>query len=457
MFNRRQFLRQGIATATTVSLTAQSYARVLGANDRIGVGFIGYGLIGKRHVADFKREQDVALVAVSDVHRGRQAEGCAHCGDHAQGYTDFRRLLDDRRVDAVVISTPDHWHALQTILACVAGKDVYVEKPLTLFQREGRWMIDVAKRTGRVVQVGTQQRSGRHYQRARELIRAGQLGKIHAVQTHTFRNLGAGFAKVADASPPAELDWELWLGPAPARPYNLMRALYHFRWYWDYSGGQMTNLGAHHFDIVDWIVGLNGLKSVASFGGRLAIDDGGETPDTQEAIFDCGKFVMSFSLREASRGETRSHGLNFFGTNGQLGLSRSGFTVTPDTVTPAENMVPGVGGHPVGGPEKRATSGVKQLRTEAINDTSGNSDEQYFGHVRNFLDSIRSRATPIADLTSGHRTSTACHLANMALRLGRQLRWDAEQETIVGDAEAQAMLERPYRQPWDRELKACLR
>jgi predicted dehydrogenase len=455
--NRRQFLAQGFATLGAVGLSAASYARVIGANDRIGIGFIGYGLIGKRHVADFKRETDVDLVAVSDVHSGRQEEGCAHAGDQAKGYTDFRRLLDDQRVDAVVISTPDHWHALQTILACAAGKDVYVEKPLTLFQREGRWMLDVAARTKRVVQVGTQQRSGKHYQRACELMRGGTLGKIHAVQTRSTRNLGDGFAKVADSSPPAELDWNLWLGPAPDRPYNAMRALYHFRWYWDYSGGQMTNLGAHSFDIVDWVLDLVRLRSVSSFGGRLAVNDGGETPDTQEAIFDCGDFVMNWTLREGSRGESLPHALNFFGKHGQLGVSRSGFTLTPDSITPAENMIPGIGTHPIGGPTKANAASVKRLRAEPIDDRSGSSDEQYFGHVRNFLDCIRSRATPISDLASSHRTATACHLANLSLRLGRQLRWNAEQETIVDDPAAAAMLERPYRAPWDRELAACLK
>jgi predicted dehydrogenase len=344
------------------------------------------------------------------------------------------------------------------MLACAAGKDVYVEKPLTLFQQEGQWMLDVAARTKRVVQVGTQQRSGPHYQRARELLRTGRLGKVHAVRTQAVRNIGEGFGRPDDCDPPPELDWDLWLGPAPLRPYNPLRGIYHFRWFWDYSGGQMTNLGAHQLDVVDWVLGLDRLKSVASIGGRFAVRDGGETPDTQEAIFDCGGFTMSWSLREASRGERTASGLDFFGTNGQLSVSRSGFALTPDAVTPPENLIPGVGEHPVGGPAKRETgpAGTPRFRTEPIVDKSGDSLDQYRRHVRNFLDCIKSRETPVADLASAHRTATACHLANLSLRLDRQLRWDAAKQQVIDDREANAALARPYRAPWDAQLRAVV-
>src|SRR5947209_8192023 len=179
--DRRLFL-----TAGATALAATSYARVAGANERIGIGFIGYGLIGKRHVADFKQQSDASLVAIAETHQGRLDEGAAHIGGAVRKYADFRKLLDDRDVQAVVVSTPDHWHALMTMLACAAGKDVYVEKPLTLFVREGRWMIDVAQRHKRIVQVGTQQRSGKHYQRARELLQNGYLGKVSSVRMTAY-------------------------------------------------------------------------------------------------------------------------------------------------------------------------------------------------------------------------------------------------------------------------------
>src|SRR5437870_2663571 len=227
--SRRSFVHAG----ATSLLTAASWRRVLGANERIGIGFIGYGLIGKRHVLDFQEQKDADLVAVAEAHRGRRDEALAQIGGSAKAYTDFRRVLDRKDIQAVVISTPDHWHALQTMMACAAGKDVYVEKPLTLFVREGRWMVDVARCHKRVVQVGTQQRSGPHYQRARELIRAGHIGKVMSVRAGTFRNIMPGFGRPADADPPADLDWDLWLGPAPQRRYNPQRAIYHFRWFWD--------------------------------------------------------------------------------------------------------------------------------------------------------------------------------------------------------------------------------
>jgi predicted dehydrogenase len=272
--SRRAFVQAGAASL----LSAASWQRVLGANERVGVGFIGYGLIGKRHVLDFQEQKDADLVAVAEAHAGRRDEALEQIGKPAKGYSDFRDLLENKDVQAVVISTPDHWHALQTMLACAAGKDAYVEKPLTLFIREGRWMTNIAKLHKSVVQVGTQQRSGPHYQRARELIKKGALGKVVSVRMGSFRNIMPGFGRPADCDPPADLDWDLWLGPAPKRGFNPNRAIYHFRWFWDYSGGQMTNLAAHPLDILHWFLDVQGPTAVTSSGGRLCLEDNGETP-----------------------------------------------------------------------------------------------------------------------------------------------------------------------------------
>jgi predicted dehydrogenase len=452
--NRRTFVK-GAALSLGAVLGGRS---VLGANDRIGVGFIGYGLIGKRHVLDFKEQPDVNLVAVAEVHAGRLDEARALIGGGVRGYRDFRKLLDDRDVQAVVISTPDHWHALMTMLACAAGKDVYVEKPLTLFQREGRWMIDTARRHKRVVQVGTQQRSGRHYQQARELIQAGHIGKVLSVRMQTYRNIMPGFGAPADREPPPELDWDLFLGPAPARRYNPNRALYHFRWFWDYSGGQMTNLGTHSLDIMDWYLGGKWPVSVASMGGRFALSDNGETPDTQDALFDFPGWTAIWSHREVCKGPPGGSGLEFFGTRGSLAIGRSGYMVTADRKIPPANAVPQfAGAHPVGGPAPVKEEGPPQFWTEARKSEAGSSAEQFQRHARNFLDCIRSRRQPISDLESGHRIATLCHLANISLRLRRQVRWDGNKERIIGDPEAAQMLERPYRAPWDAELKTLLK
>ena len=449
--SRRAFVRGGAATL----VTAASYARTLGANDRVGVGFIGYGLIGKRHVLDFRDQPDVNPVAVAEVHRGRLDEARTLLGGSVQGYGDFRRLLDRRDMDAVVISTPDHWHALMTMLACAAGKDVYVEKPLTLFVREGRWMINVAHRGHRVVQVGTQQRSGPHYRRARDLIRGGHLGPITSVRMQAFRNIMPGYGSPADQDPPRELDWDLFLGPAPYHRYNPNRAVYHFRWFWDYSGGQMTNLGAHALDIVDWYLGARGPLAVASMGGRYSLRDNGETPDTQDALFEYPGWTAVWSHREVSRGQPSLYPLEFFGPKGSLAISRRGFLVTADVeVAPANTVPQFTGAHPVGGPVAVKQSGPPRYRTEAVRDDSGDSRAQLKQHVRDFLDCVKSRRQPVADLESAHRAATACHLANIALRVGRRIRWDAGREEIVNDADAARMLVRPYRAPWDAELKA---
>jgi predicted dehydrogenase len=447
--SRRVFVQAGAASL----LSAVSWQRVLGANERIGVGFIGYGLIGKRHPLDFQEQKDADLVAVAEVHRGRRDEALEQIGKSAKGYRDFRELLDNKDVQAVVISTPDHWHALQTMLACAAGKDAYVEKPLTLFVREGRWMINVAQRHKSVVQVGTQQRSGPHYQRARELIKKGELGKVVSVRMGSYRNIMPGFGRPADCGPPADLDWDLWLGPAPKRPFNPNRAIYHFRWFWDYSGGQMTNLAAHPLDIVHWFLNVQGPTAVTSSGGRLCLEDNGETPDTQDTLIDYPGFAAIWSHREASAGLTKS-GHEFYGSKGRLSISRSGFTLTGDRKIAPENAVPQfAGAQPVGGPKRAEPTGPVESWTASIEDKSGDAREQFKLHARNFLDCVKSRKQPISDLESAHRVAVVCHLANISLRLGRRIRWDAKREEIMDDAEATRMLARSYRAPWDRELK----
>src|SRR5271170_302955 len=175
------------------ALAAAAYSRLKGANDRVQVGFVGFGLIGGQHVHDFKNQKDADLAAMCDVYQPRLEQGVAACGQTAKPYSDFRKLLENKDLQAVVVCTPDHWHALMTMMACAAGKDVYVEKPLTVFQREGRWMVDVARRYNRVVQVGTQQRSGLHYQKAKQLLEAGYIGEIMSVRAASFRNIMPGF------------------------------------------------------------------------------------------------------------------------------------------------------------------------------------------------------------------------------------------------------------------------
>ena len=450
--NRRTFVKAGAAAA----LTAASWSRVHGANERIGVGMIGIGLMGRIHTRNFVKQPDVSVVGICDTYDPRADVGAEIVGGNVLKCRDFRRLLDNKDIDAVVVSTPDHWHALITMLACAAGKDVYVEKPLTLFVREGRWMIDVAKRYQRVVQVGVQNRSGPNFQRAREFVQQGKLGQIVAVQDTYCRNLMPGFGNPPDQDPPKELDWDMWLGPAPKRAYNPNRGIYHFRWIWDYAGGQMTNLGQHSLDIVQWFTGASAPKSVYSTGGRSYLKDNMETPDNQDVLIDYPGFTGVSQYREATQGRAGlgMGGVMFYGTRGMMSVGRSGYEVFPDRkADPFGTMANILGGHPVGGPQP-VQEPKDQFWTEKEKDSSGDGAKDYVQHARDFLECMRSRRQPLADIESAHAVATTCHLANISLRVGRKVVWDAEKEQIVGDPQANAMLTRPYRSPWDKELRS---
>jgi predicted dehydrogenase len=452
---RRTFVK---TTTSAAAFTALSASRVFGANERIGVGIIGFGLIGRIHTRAFMAQPDVRITAVADTYEPRREAAAELVGGNIAKFRDFRRLLENKDVDAVVVATPDHWHALMTMMACAADKDVYVEKPLTLFVREGRWMVDVARRTKRVVQVGTQNRSGPNFQRAREFFRQGKLGKLVSVQSNFFRNVAPGFGNPPDQEPPPALDWEMMLGPAPARRYNPNRGIYHFRWFWDYSGGQMTNLGQHSLDLIHWFTGATAPKSVYSTGGRFFLKDNGEVPDTQDAIIEYPGFTTVCQYRECTAGRTGQGmgGLMLHGTHGTMAMSRAGFEVFADAKVSPNNVVARVlpPGHPVGGPQPQPEPEQRQFWTEPVKDETGEAMEDYGRHARNFLDCVKSRQTPVSDLESGHRVVTTCHLSNLSLKTGRKLVWDAQKEEIIGDSEANQMLVRPYRKPWDAELKA---
>ena len=454
---RRSFVK---TAATFTSLTALSAGRVLGANERIRIGLIGFGLIGRIHARALLNQPDVELAAFSDVYQPRLDAAVSLAGGHAKGYPDFRQLLDDRSIDAVFVTTPDHWHALMTMLACAAGKDVYVEKPMTLFVKEGRWMVNIAQRYQRVVQVGTQNRSGPQFARARQLIHDGQLGEIVSVQSNYFRNAMPGFGNPPDQQPPHDLDWDMMLGPAPARPYNPNRGIYHFRWFWDYSGGQMTNLGQHSLDLVHWFLGVQAPTSVYSTGGRYFLKDNCEVPDRQDAVIEYPGFTAMCQYRECSagRGGQGMGGLLFHGTRGTLAISRTGFELSGDPKSDPNNLVARVlpGGHPIGGPQfKPEFEPPKgELWAENAKDETGDAPGDYGRHQRNFLDCIKSRRQPVTDVESGHRVVTACHLANLSLKTGRKLMWDSQNEMILNDPGANELLARPYRKPWDAELKA---
>lgn len=422
--SRRNFTKTAMAMGAT---TALGSLRVVGANDRVNIGIIGSGDRGRAVWGHFLKQPDVNPVAVCDVFATCRNMAIEAAGGKPKGFGDLRKLLELKDIDAVIVGTPDHWHALATILSCEAGKDVYCEKPLSLTIREGRKMIEAARKHNRVVQTGSQQRSGTHYQEAVKLVQNGSIGPVHKITAGYTRNVNPGF-KPDELSPKQltpDLDWDMWLGPTPAVPYDPFKFIYHFRWFWAYSGGQMTNWGAHNLDIARWALNATGPTAVTAFGGRYELKDGGETPDVQEVLYQFPNAVVSWTGREVNR--TRDEYLVFHGTNGTLSIMREGFKVTPEIWTAKR---------------KNTTPAMEPI--EMKGDPRGSE----IAHVRNFLDCVKSRKRPAADVEDGHLTATMCHLGNIATRLGRSLKWDAARETFIGDAEANAMLSRPYRKPW---------
>jgi predicted dehydrogenase len=448
--SRRHFLN---TSAGSVLATASAIRKVMGSNDRVRVGFIGVGLIGQRHLLDFRAQPDVEIAAICEVYPPRLAEGMALSMGEAQGFKDFRKMLELKNLDAVVISTPDHWHALMTIMACAAGKDVYVEKPLTHVVREGSWMIQAMKSYRRVVQVGTQQRSGRHYQECVGLVRKGHIGELHSARISSYRNVMPGFTRPVAEEPLTAEEWDQWLGPAPFVPFDRNRSLYHFRWFWDYSGGQTTNLLSHDLDIVQWIT-ESVPEAVTAVGGRFSLKGIGETPDVVEAVFKYTNFLTSWSCREncSHQGFRNGDGLELYGTKGTLAINRRGFEIFPDLLSLPEEQIP-----QFTNPQRPPPALPLRYRTTPLRrDGFEELRDQFQPHIRNFLDCVKSRRQPISDLESGHRTATACHLANLSMKTGRTLYWDAVREELLKDPEASRLLTKEYRPPWNQELKSAL-
>ena len=286
-------------------LTALSASRVIGANDRVRVGLIGCGGRG-RYVAKFMSESPNAqFVAFADVYEKSAAEGKAWAGSGARHFTDFRKLLELKDVDAVQIATPDHWHATIAVLACQAGKDAYVEKPICHHIAEGRAIVQAARRYNRIVFAGTQQRSAPHFSELASIVQGGGIGKVHLVRVWNFSNmLPDGIGRAPDSDPPSGLDWDMYLGPAPKVPYNVKRFQSTFRWFWDYAGGTITDFGTHRFDTVHQIMGADKPTSVSAVGSRYELHDAGEMPDTMEVTYEYPTFLMHYAMSTIN-----SHGM----------------------------------------------------------------------------------------------------------------------------------------------------
>jgi predicted dehydrogenase len=424
---RREFLgAAGLAAAQ----------RVIGANDRVTVGLIGCGGRG-RYVSGLMREAPgVDFAATADVYLPNAERTKEWAGTAARSYQDFRRLLEQKDIDAVLVATPDHWHAAIAVLACQAGKDVYVEKPLAHNIREGRAIVNAARRYNRIVQAGTQHRSSPHFREVQEIVQSGALGKVNWVRVWNYANLfPQGIGREPDSEPPAGLDWDFYLGPAPLVPYNRKRFLVTYRWFWDYSGGYITDFGTHRLDTVQQVMGVTAPKTIAASGGRFSLQDAGEIPDVLQVTYEYPGFILSYEscllnghgvggrtpgmkYYNAKGAEDRPNGMAFYGTNGALYADRIGYEIYP---------------------ELKSTLDRKQMNTTDATKL----------HAANFIDCVRSRKPPNAEVEIGHRSTTVAHLGNIAFKTGKKLHWNADTEEFINDGEASKLLSREPRKPWD--------
>jgi predicted dehydrogenase len=415
-FAARSSRRQFLAAAATIAVPTILPRSVFGANERIVTGHIGVRNQGLPNLKAFHKLASPAAVCDVDSDVAAKAVAALAGGKTTPTvYADYRRLLDDKSIDAVVVTTPDHWHALMTIHACQAGKDVYCEKPLSLTIAEGRKMVEAARKHQRVVQTGSQQRSDDRFRLACELVRTGRLGKIEKVLVGIPKVNFEGPA-VPDSDPPAHLDYETWLGPAPRKPYNAKHVHYNFRFFWDYSGGQMTNFGAHHLDIAQWALGMDDSGPVSAEGEATY-----HPQHWYEATSTCRATLTYAGGATVLVGQEQRdvpQGVTFVGSKGTLFVDR-----------------------------KKIESKPVELAKEPLSGADVHLEVSK-NHHQNFLDCMKTRNRPIADVAIGHRSATVCHLANVAVRLGRKVRWDPKLEQIVGDDEAAGMLSRPYRSPW---------
>lgn len=423
--NRREFLKKTVwAAAAPLILPASALGRngSVAPGNKITVGFIGVGWMGTTNLQNFLNRDEVQVVAVCDVDGKHVSEAQQLVNGHygnsdCRACVDFREITQRPDIDAVVISTPDHWHTIQAVDACVHGKDVYVEKPLTLTIDEGRVLVDAARRYGRVVQTGTQQRSMSQFRYASELVRNGRLGKVHTVHVEIPPNSRECEPTWTPQAVPPHLHYDLWLGPSEWAPYHPQRCHYSFRFNFDYSGGQVTNWGAHFIDIAQWALGMDN-------SGPVEISGKGEFPVSglfntatkvhYECLYENGTRLICTTITE----EGRNPNIRFIGTEGSVYVTRDVIVSEPESLI-------------------REVIGPEEVRLEQSSD-----------HAQNFLDCMRTRRRPIADVEVGHRTVSVCHLGNIAMLLDRKIQWDPAREVFVNDPDAERLKSRPRRAPW---------
>ncbi len=442
--DRRRFLSSSAASSIAAGSVAlyerRLAARSVGPNDRIRIGMVGtHGRAGAL-MRVFAGQSDVDVVALADVdtrYHDAAVEAVKNiAGNTPRVYTDFRHIIDDNTIDAVVVGTPDHWHAIPTIMACQAGKDVYVEKPDGHNILEGQTMVRAMNKHKRIVQMGTQARTSEHFRSAIDWISEGHLGIVLVAKAWESAKQGS-IGKPADSQPPAGVDYDLWLGPAPQRAFNPRRFHGHWRWFFDYGTGDLGNDGVHRIDIARWALDTAGLAQgmdplymptrISGLGGKWYFDDMQQWPDSLQATYEYGDRddekpgrLLSYEMRlwTPYRYNEETEGAILYGDKGYI---------------------------IIGNRRWRAFAPDGRVLAQAAGENSGAS------HMRNFLDCMRSRKRPNADLeTVGHPSSILCHAANVSWRIGRQLTLDPDTELFIDDEEANALRTRPeYRKPWE--------
>jgi predicted dehydrogenase len=414
--SRRSFLK----TSATVAALSLARPGAAGPNDRIRTAVIGCRNRGPQVATACLKSGQFEIATLCDCDSIMFDIAMKNLEDllkkKPKFEKDFRRVLEDKDIDAVIVATPDHWHAAMTVLALDAGKHVYVEKPASYNVQDGKEMVAAQdKHANLAVLVGSQQRSGKHFAEARDFIKSGALGKI-AFCRAWITHRRALVPVVPDSTPPASLDYDLWLGPAPLRPYNENRVHYNWRFFRDYGTGEMGNWAAHWLDIVRWCLDLDYPKSVTGYGGTYVDHDAKEWPDTQTVLYEYPDLTVLWELRLWTNFELQGAdaGAEFDGDKGSVVISRNGWRFYP----------------PDGRFQDHASS------------------ETEVRHATNFAEAIRGAAKPVAPMLEGHKTSVLCHMGNIAVTANRRLEFDAATQTFANDAEANTHLARTYRTPW---------
>ena len=453
MSNRRKFIKQSALSTAGLALGTEVFSapysqKVLGSNNKIRVGFIGLGNRGSQLLNWFMRNDDVEIAAFCDVYEpyilrdrslvskkylkmGKVPKMNESLGSNVKRYKDYRKLLEQKDIDAVCISTPDHWHALQTIHSFKAGKHVYVEKPLTVTIQEGREMINAQKKYGKICAVGLNRRGSAIYQELVQKVHEGVIGKITTARAQRTSNMfpnGIGILK--PAAPPKDFDWNMWLGPRAFRPYQYNMAPYFFRWWKEYSS-QMGNWGVHYMDVIRWMMGESAPVAITAIGSKYFVQDDRNIPDTMEVLFEMpSKAIIKFSIHEASGGGGITGGeIELNGSKGNLIASQKGYKITPSRSGQFQSW------------DKLIPPSNKKLDGVGSNDSTVNL-------IRNFLDCIKTGQEPICTLEEGHRSTSFAHLANISLELGQRIEWDPIHEKITNNDKANDFLHYQYRAPW---------